>query len=395
MGQPSHCSGRSIRRLRVCLIAILVGLMTCAGCSEPSDQELGTVSDARSSPTPQVVPSPQRTSAPKPPESHSPTGRHNSRSGGNDPLVVIISVDGLNPDAVRPEAGRFGTVVSGFSTLMSEAAGTLNARSTFEQTNTLPNHASMLTGRSVGGAGGTRVVFNADNGLTLEETAGLYIPGVFDVAHDHGLATALFAEKDKFRFLVRSWDTAHGAVDRTGADNGTGKIDEALIAPAEQLLPAFMKRLQSGRGGLIFLHVAAPDLAGHTKGFMSQPYLDAVHEADKEVAAVLMAVRGSAGLRRRTTVIVTADHGGRGGGHSDATDPDAFRIPFYVWGRGVRPGDLYTLNPARADPGAGRPSYGGLQPVRNMDAAALALRRLGLPPLPKMFGSDLDALRTR
>ena len=99
-------------------------------------------------------------------------------------------------------------------------------------------------------------------------------------------------------------------------------------------------------------------------------------------------------------MIVTADHGGRGttgtptspgstttGSRSSSTGP------------GVTPGsDLYDLNPDYRDPGTGRPSYAGRQPVRNGDLADLATRLLGLGPVPgSVFGarSQLDVSRLR
>ena len=51
--------------------------------------------------------------------------------------------------------------------------------------------------------------------------------------------------------------------------------------------------------------------------------------------------------------MLTSDHGGLPGekAHDDADDLEDYRIPFVVWGRGVRPADLYELNPDYADPG--------------------------------------------
>jgi hypothetical protein len=44
----------------------------------------------------------------------------------------------------------------------------------------------------------------------------------------------------------------------------------------------------------------------------------------------------------------------------------------------VRPGDLYDLNPELSDPGTGRPSYAGAQPVRNLDLALVVTDALGV-----------------
>ena len=89
-------------------------------------------------------------------------------------------------------------------------------------------------------------------------------------------------------------------------------------------------------------------------------------------------------------MVLTADHGGAAGEdrHDEADEVETYRIPFVVWGRGIRPADLYDLNPDYADPGADQPAYDGPQPVRNGDLANLATDLLGLGPVP---GSELGA----
>ena len=98
------------------------------------------------------------------------------------------------------------------------------------------------------------------------------------------------------------------------------------------------------------------------------------------------------GSRASTTaVIVTADHGGMGADHADATRARQLPGPVHgAAGPGVAPGaDLYDLNPDYADPGDRRTSYADpRQPVRNGDVANLAIDLLGLPPCP---GSEHNA----
>ena len=78
--------------------------------------------------------------------------------------------------------------------------------------------------------------------------------------------------------------------------------------------------------------------------------------------------------------MVTADHGGSGKSHGDASRLVNYRIPFLVWGPTVARGrGLYGLNPDYANPGSRRTSYSdNRQPVRNGDVANLALDLLGL-----------------
>jgi hypothetical protein len=301
--------------------------------------------------------------------------------------VVAISVDGLNPDALRV-LGRSGA--PGFHRLVDHGASTLDARTEYERTITLPNHTGMLTGRWITRAGGHRVTFNEDTGGTLAATAGSYVPGIFDVVHDRGGSTAFYSSKDKLDYLDRSWNRTHGARDRVGADDGRDKLDRYLLGTESANVTALLARLRSAPDDLSFVHLAHPDRAGHAHGFMSQRYLQAVREADTQLGRILDAVRASPSLRAHTTVVLTADHGGRTRRHDDRTKAYNYTIPFMAWGVGVARGaDLYALNPRiRRAPGAGRPTYDVRQPVRNGEVANLVADLLDLPPVP---GSTFDA----
>jgi len=80
------------------------------------------------------------------------------------------------------------------------------------------------------------------------------------------------------------------------------------------------------------------------------------------------------------------------GGHSDATSPFDYTVPFYVVGAGIPAyTDLYRFTGSRrADPGDARPRYAEpVQPVRNGDAANAITALLGLPTVPGSFMHDL------
>jgi predicted AlkP superfamily pyrophosphatase or phosphodiesterase len=318
------------------------------------------------------------------------TGQGTTDTG---PVVLAISLDGLRPDAIT-RLGTDGT--PNLHRLMAQGASTLNARTAYESTKTLPNHTGMLTGRGVEGDNGHDVTFNNDEGGTLASTHGSYVPSMFDVAHDNGQQTAFFAEKDKFFYLMRSWDAEHGRPDRTGTDNGRDKTDIDRVGSAERILPAVDAALLDGRTDLIFLHLKAPDEAGHAEGWLSSDYLRAVEKVDAQVGEILATVDDHPQLAERLTIFVTADHGGEQDEttHYEIDDLQNYRIPFIVWGRGVPRGvDLYALNPQRQDPGDGRPEYSGPQPIRNMDIADASLGVLGLPPVAGAVATSWPPLK--
>jgi hypothetical protein len=308
--------------------------------------------------------------------------------------VVAISVDGLNPNALR-ELGRAGA--PSFHRLIDEGATTLTARTAYERTNTLPNHTGMVTGRWITKAGGHRVTFNSDNGRTVHRSAGRYVASMFDVAHDRGRGTAFYSAKDKFNFLNRSWDRYRGARDRVGRNNGRDKIDRYSLASEPTNVTRLVRRLHSDPDELSFVHIAYPDRAGHATGFMSGAYLRAVRAADAQVGRILAAIDSDTRLRRHANVVLTADHGGLGANHVNVAVPADYTIPFMVWGVGVAKGaDLYALNSGvRRNPGASRPSYAGRQPIRNGELANLVLDLLDLPPVAGSTFNARQGLKVR
>ena len=305
--------------------------------------------------------------------------------------VLVISVDALNPKAITRYAPE---LTPNFHRLFEEGAGTFNARTLYEETETLPNHTSMFTGRRAALPDGTGVRFNADNGSTLRQAAGHYVAGVFDVVHDRGGSTAMYVAKSKFAFLDRSWDANHGRPDTTGVDNGRDKVDLFRLRDSrEDLLVAELDaELLSAPRTLTFLHLAAPDRAGHAYGGMGTEYLRAVRRTDALLGKVLDTIDSSTALKKHLLVILTADHGTHGLSHDDPRKLVNYRIPFVAWGPAVAPGaNLYALNPEFQRPGKRRPGYNVSQPIRNGDVANLVTDMLDLPRVP---GSEFDVPRT-
>jgi predicted AlkP superfamily pyrophosphatase or phosphodiesterase len=290
--------------------------------------------------------------------------------------VIAVSIDGLNPSAIRKLGARGAPTLH---RLIKRGASTLNARTERELTDTLPNHTGMVTSRRITAAkGGHGVTWNDDRKqpATVQEAAGHRVASVFSVIHRADLKTAMFASKTKFSLFERSWDRA---------------IDRSTIRPANARLVRLLRHdIANKTRGFRFVHLSAPDVAGHAHGFMSPAYLDAVRATDRLLGKVVKSIQADDTLAGNTVLVVTADHGGKGANHRDPTKLANYRIPFIVWGPGVDHGaDLYDLNPDYADPGRKRTTYAsGRQPVRNGDVANLVTDLLGLDPLA---GSQLDS----
>lgn len=303
------------------------------------------------------------------------------------PHVIHVSVDGLRPDVIT----NLGpTQLPHFHRLQREGAFTHNARADVDYTITLPNHTGMLTGRRVTGVEGHGWTGNGEpGGQTLHGVKGSYVASVFDVAHDHGLRTILFAGKTKFVLFDNSYDATNGAPDAVSPDHGRDKIDlyhhDEDIA---RLVDEFVTSMAARPAHYAFLHIREPDTTGHASGFnpaLGSAYSNVVKTVDGLLGRLFALVDGNDTLRGRTAIVLTSDHGGSGTNHTQADVAAHYTVPFFVWGPGVAAGrDLYDLNPlGRRDPGTGRPLYGdAVQPIRNADTANLAAGLLGLPPVP-------------
>jgi hypothetical protein len=350
--------------------------------------------------------------------------------------AVLISVDGLRSDALlaQPPAAlpAFARMLAG--------ASTLDARTDPDYTVTLPNHTCMLTGRPVLGTEGHGWVENDDapEGMTLHKNKGAYVAGIFDVAHDRGVRTAIFAGKTKFSLYDASWSAENGAPDTVGEDQGRKKIDEYVFTEkTAEIADGIIRNLKTGgQRSLVFAHFAVTDLTAHAYGWDLTPgsrYLKALASIDQQLGRVLDAIGADESLRGHTAVVLTADHGGGAPfkSHDQIQMWVDYIIPFLVWtGDGEAKRDLYALNPrTRADPGLAKPrtaaaakidgSNGGagatpgggatrgagaasgaestpgaspaktsLPPIRNGDAGNLIRALLGLPSVP---GSTINA----
>lgn len=313
--------------------------------------------------------------------------------------VIAISVDGMGSYYASPLLTPGQNQLTNILRLIDEGASTLNARDDADYAITLPNHVTMITSRGVSGEGGHNWSGNSDPlpGETLASNKGTYVASVFDVAHDNGLRTGLWAGKTKFGLFSTSYNSTNGASDATGDDNGRNKIDYNYVVnalAAATLAANFIGQMTADPFNFAFVHFQDPDAAGHSSGWSTSrtsSFAATLKAVDTQIGNIISMVENDPVLNGNTTILLTADHGGHNYTHGDVTNPLDYTVPFIAWGCGVAAaGDLYELNPdSRTAPGANvNPPYSGNQPIRSGEIGNLSLDLLGLGAIP---GSSINA----
>ncbi|MBI4867193.1 MAG: alkaline phosphatase family protein [Candidatus Wallbacteria bacterium] len=253
--------------------------------------------------------------------------------------VVIVSVDGLRPDAIT--AART-PVLAG---LIRRGSSTLKARTTLPSV-TLVSHASMLTG--------VRPDVHGITWNTEDQKGPLKARTIFQLAARAGLSTAVIAGKKRLKQLIP--DTRVTPFFQPGWT-------------AAPVVKAASKLFAEKPPALTLVHLTDPDNNGHKDGWMTPFYFKGVASADRALGQLLTGL-DAAGIRQETLLIVTADHGGKGKSHGPNT-PECVLIPWIAHGPGVRPG--YVLK----------------KPVSTCDTAATALWALGVPVPSAIAGKPM------
>lgn len=252
--------------------------------------------------------------------------------------VVIISIDGLRPDAMELAHTPI------LDTLRARGAYSPKAQTVWPSL-TLPGHASMLSGMNPEKHG---LYWNQPapdwpglNGLTL-----------FDVAHAAGLTTAMVLGKEKMHYLVLP-----NSVDKLfGADVGDIEVKNQAV-----------EFIQAGLPHILFIHFPDVDKVGHEFGWMSPHQLQTVTFVDGLIGEVVTTLENG-GYLNNTLLMITADHGGQGTGHGGGSTSER-TIPWLAVGPGVRPGIALT------------------SPINVYDTAATAAYVLKLP-IPDGWDGD-------
>ena len=237
--------------------------------------------------------------------------------------MLVVSIDGLAPRHITRAA------MPALTTLALGGASCFTAR-TVAPPWTVPAHTSMLRG-----------VDPATHGLSDNTPAPLRTraPSFLKAAREAGCSTAMFV----------SWLPLDAVIERDAAtqrfviDSGYDPDDD------RRMVDAAVAAARGGCGGLMFVSLVGPDLAGHAYGFDSAEYRAAAVRSDTTLARLLDAVGDGA------PVLVTTDHGGLGTNHADQV-PDVMetfvvvRAPGRVAaGSGWRAASLLDVAPTVAD----------------------------------------------
>jgi predicted AlkP superfamily pyrophosphatase or phosphodiesterase len=254
--------------------------------------------------------------------------------------VVIISIDGLRPDAL------FIATTPALDELKIRGTYCPQAQ-TIKYSITLPSHASMLSGMIPEKHGITW-------GIPYIGWPGMAGPTLFNVAHDAGLSTGMVFGKQKMNYLVLS-----NSVDKLfGVDAHDPEIKEQAIEFIQEGLPT-----------VFFIHFPDTDRVGHAYGWMSPYQLDAIAFVDGLIGEIVAQLE-TEGYLRNTLLIITADHGGHGFSHGDDA-PEDRTIPWLAVGPNVPPGLILTRS------------------INTYDTAATVLYALELPIPEKWDGQPV------
>jgi predicted AlkP superfamily pyrophosphatase or phosphodiesterase len=264
-----------------------------------------------------------------------PTPTATATSAPRARRVVILSIDGMRPDAIMAASMQH------LLGLMQNGAYSLNAQTTYPSV-TLSAHASMLTGLCPSEHGVNWNDYMPENG---------YAQGtdIFDLAHAAGLHTYMYVTKKKLVQL-----TEPSSLD------GSVFVNDRDTVLMDRLLEEFPQDF-----GVLFIHFGITDGMGESYGWLSPQQLSVLYRADQALGQLLDKL-DELGLRSETLIIVTADHGGHDSTHG-SNSPADMTIPWIASGAGVQPKALTTL-------------------IHTTDTAATAAFALGLPIPPEWNG---------
>ncbi len=219
--------------------------------------------------------------------------------------VLLISVDGMRPDAVVQNTTA--------RSYIERAVYSMKASSVMPSV-TLPCHMSMFHSVDPGRHG---------------TTTNYYMPqvrpikGLFDVLAEAKKKCAFFYNWEQLRDLSRPGSLSYSffCAGRThGYEEANNIITDCAI-----------EYIGNNNVDFTFLYLGYLDEAGHAFGWMSEEYMKALDNSWRNIDRIVKT------LHEDYVVIVTSDHGGHDRSHGTEM-PEDMTVPFIAFGKGIEEG---------------------------------------------------------
>ncbi len=237
-----------------------------------------------------------------------------SASEENSKYALIITIDGLRPDAITKDSAPYLTE------LIKNGSYSANAK-TVDPPSTLPSHVSLVTGLKPKKHGTFVNEWIDSMGYTELDT-------IFTQAKKEGFSTAMFVGKDKLNFIA-----APGSIDKL-------RVIDYSPTSVREITESFRSYIKDNMTGITLIHFPEPDIPGHNEGWMSAEYMEAVSRVDSEIGQIVETLI-STEVFDETFIVITADHGGIRKNHK-GNDPLVTTIPWLAVGKHIKKNYIIT-----------------------------------------------------
>lgn len=219
--------------------------------------------------------------------------------------TILILVDGMRPDSL--------SVAPYAKTLSEESSYTHDAQTVFPSV-TLPCHMSLF-----------HSVDPDRHGVTTNTYTPQVRPisGLCEQLSAAGKTSAFCYNWEQLRDLTRPGSLANSFF-CSGHEYTYEKANELVTDEA-------IKLIKTSQPDFVFLYLGLVDEKGHSNGWMSKEYLEAVKQSWEEIERVKKI------LPEDYTMIVTADHGGHDRMHG-TTEKEDMTIPMFFCGKDFEKG---------------------------------------------------------
>lgn len=248
--------------------------------------------------------------------------------------VVFIGIDGAGNGVKDPQANAIN-----IQKLMSDGAGTFEAKAM------LPTISGQNWGSMTHGVVPSKHALNNGN-----------VGNPYPELNPYPSYMKLLKQERPMlkQASFTTWSPINKGIieDSAGAFKVNGGNDQNTTQKTVDYIKAEGKNSRN-----IFVHLDEVDGAGHSYGYGSPKWYEALQKADQHAGQIVQALEEE-GLMKDTLIIVTTDHGGRGTGHGGST-PEEQTIFWTAKGKSITPGTV-------------------LSNVENIDTAAVVAHALRL-----------------